>query len=1616
MKYTTLLIVLIFSFLLILPASAADINEDVVSADEIAANETISENEETDVELNANETYGTYGNTATELKVYATDSDGYNVDNGTVLFIDVFGKNYTADVKDGIAKTKVFVGQTGQFNIICNYIGTGGYKNATTTLLLTIPVANTTCRNIIATKYDDTVYFTGNVLSDYRQYEGYGGFEEVTEGIVTVYVDSERLGTCDVDVNGNFVYIWNLTRNIVGETINFTGEFSNSKNHYNSSRFSKSFTFAPPSNTSIIYEVTLLENNGKEISGIVLDENGKNVVGGTITINNKYQVIVDTQGKFKFYITDETPGNATYEIGFFDWGSKADIRVNVPLMNAIEHTELVDKLIDLCINGTPYIKFGNGNGKTVVVNVGTHGGELASQVAGFKLINLLANYGDEINGTIYVIPTIFPEATANNTRIYNGTNLNTVANVNGTLSNHIVLFAESVNAAGLGDFHNTRHGDDDVGITCAMCSYSPTYESYSIAKFIADETGYYLFAYEEAGKPYAGAIEDYANILGTPGVTCESLSNHRAVEYGTPEMSFNEMRAFLRYFGFDVDDMVNIKLDGSSDITVGFTSPYNYNPCMKTITYETTFKALQEIISNAAENSTINLEQDYEYNFEFSADGIKIEKNNITINGNGHTIDALNKGRVFNINGSDITISNLKIINGFSEDNGGAVLANGCTFINVTFINNKATNGGAIYTTEATIENCVFDNNSALEYGGCIAGTSGIDVSNSNFTNSKSKYAAAIYSYSGSPDSRFIATIVNSTFENLTAEETAGALGFKAVYGVNIINCSFVSTSSKKNGGALYIDGTTIPGDIYIDNSTFIKSSGDYGGALVILSCNPIIQNSKFINNTALYCGGAIYLSDCIITLNNTLITGNNLIYGNGGGIYLDYSTTYIENCTITDNTNNGIYAYDMTLNVTNTTFSGNGEAIHGVFIKCELNNITVVNDSLCLNDTLYLGTISGTGKELILLNNTIDIVVLPSRFDSRDWGWVTPVKDQGAAGCCWAFGSIGALESALLKATGIRYDLSVNNMAKAMLKYSQYGIISEFEGGFDLQGLEYVLNWLGAFPEGYDTYDELGKLSPLISTSENIHIMDALILGHRQNATDNEALKRAIIKCGAVVIGIADDGFDGKKNFYQDEFDSTNHMIMFVGWDDNYSASNFEKTPPGDGAFIIKNSWGTDMGDDGYFYISYYDTSILNKTRAVGFLIDNTEKYIRNYQYDISGKTEKIEDNGNVISYMNSYKSMGNELISAVGTYFDEHEEYVLEIYVNGKLVHTQNGTAPFNGYHTVKLTSAIPIALDDIFTVVMNKTSVTLLKESRLHYINGSSQYFVNGTWINACDIDAVCSLKAYTVVDDTKIIDNKDITVDYGSDQYFSVKVVTADGKAVGAGAVVVFTINGKTTTSLTDGDGIAKVKITNVPGTYEVTTTYKNQTYKNKVTVKLDPSTCKITGNKNIKVDYDGGKYFSVKIVSADGKVAASGVSVKFTINGKSATVKTDKNGIAKIKITDVPKKYTITTTFNGKSVKNTVTVKQVLKAKKATVKKTAKKFVLKATLKINGKKVKGKKITFKFNGKTYKVKTNKKGIAKVTVKKNVIKKLKKGKKYNVKVTYLKDTIKTTVKVK
>ena len=175
-----------------------------------------------------------------------------------------------------------------------------------------------------------------------------------------------------------------------------------------------------------------------------------------------------------------------------------------------------------------------------------------------------------------------------------------------------------------------------------------------------------------------------------------------------------------------------------------------------------------------------------------------------------------------------------------------------------------------------------------------------------------------------------------------------------------------------------------------------------------------------------------------------------------------------------------------------------------------------------------------------------------------------------------------------------------------------------------------------------------------------------------------------------------------------------------------------------------------------------------------------------------------------------------------------------------------------------------------------------------------------------------------------------------------------------------------------------------------------------------------SVINVTGKNNAKVDY--GFTYQVR-VTEDGKSVGAGKVVTLKIAGKTLNAKTDKNGYAKFTLAVKPKAYTVTVTYNNVSQKYKVTVKNVIKAKNLKVKKSAKKLNVKVTLKTSAKKpIKGKKVVLKIKGKKYKAKTNKKGVATFKVKKNLLKKLKAGKKYKYQVTYGKDTVKKTLKVK
>ena len=217
-----------------------------------------------------------------------------------------------------------------------------------------------------------------------------------------------------------------------------------------------------------------------------------------------------------------------------------------------------------------------------------------------------------------------------------------------------------------------------------------------------------------------------------------------------------------------------------------------------------------------------------------------------------------------------------------------------------------------------------------------------------------------------------------------------------------------------------------------------------------------------------------------------------------------------------------------------------------------------------------------------------------------------------------------------------------------------------------------------------------------------------------------------------------------------------------------------------------------------------------------------------------------------------------------------------------------------------------------------------------------------------------------------------------------------------------------------------NGKASVTADNLPaGNYDVTISYSGDD-KYSPMVKTTNTTVIVDAKiiaKASTVQYSAGKYYSVTVYGTDGKLA-NGVAVVFKVNGKTVkTTTTNEKGIASFKVTQIPKTYNVMATALGVSATKKLTVKHVVTLKSATVKKSGKKLVLTATLaKVNGKYLKSKKITFKFNGKKYTAKTSKKGVAKVTIKSSVLKKLKVGKKVTYQATYVKDTVKKTVKVK
>ena len=230
-----------------------------------------------------------------------------------------------------------------------------------------------------------------------------------------------------------------------------------------------------------------------------------------------------------------------------------------------------------------------------------------------------------------------------------------------------------------------------------------------------------------------------------------------------------------------------------------------------------------------------------------------------------------------------------------------------------------------------------------------------------------------------------------------------------------------------------------------------------------------------------------------------------------------------------------------------------------------------------------------------------------------------------------------------------------------------------------------------------------------------------------------------------------------------------------------------------------------------------------------------------------------------------------------------------------------------------------------------------------------------------------------------------------------------------------------VDGKEIGPVSLKDGKAKITVPELAyGSHNVTVVYSGDEKYDSIAQNTTVNITKpvLSENKDIAMLYTANVKYIVR-VTVDGKPIV-GQYVTFKFDGKTKKVKTDNKGYASYKLpTAKPKKakYLITATFNDITVKNKVTVNSIIKAKNLNVKKSNKVAKIKVSLKkVNGKYLKGKKLKLKIKGKTLKAKTNKKGKAVFKVKKNVLNKLKVGKKYKYKVIYGKDVVTKKIKVK
>ena len=336
-------------------------------------------------------------------------------------------------------------------------------------------------------------------------------------------------------------------------------------------------------------------------------------------------------------------------------------------------------------------------------------------------------------------------------------------------------------------------------------------------------------------------------------------------------------------------------------------------------------------------------------------------------------------------------------------------------------------------------------------------------------------------------------------------------------------------------------------------------------------------------------------------------------------------------------------------------------------------------------------------------------VLGFPVTYDLRTQGKLPPVRNQGNCGSCWTFGTYGSLESNLMPLE--QWDFSENN-----LKNTHGFDMGPCDGGNADMSTAYLARRDGPISESDDPYNPGSGTSPS-GLSPRKHVQEVLIIPDRANASDNDNIKQVVMTYGVLFTTMywndANYNLTYAAYYYNGPLPS-NHAVAIVGWDDNFDRNKFLSLPPGNGAFIIRNSWGTGFGESGYFYVSYHDAKIGTEN----YLFNNAEptsNYNQIYEYDPLGWTSSIGFGSATAWFANIFTADSSDPLGAVSFYTASlNSTYELYIYTNitstptsGSLAGSKAGTIASPGYHTIPLDAPVSLTSGQDFSVVVKLTT---------------------------------------------------------------------------------------------------------------------------------------------------------------------------------------------------------------------------------------------------------------------------------------------------------------------